>query len=114
MFYLHHPVRHLLAAAAFSCLSINLLPIGTTLLASNSNSEDAAQHRGSGRLTTQELLSENQVAYRGTGRYRQRQEQPELAHRGSGRVDDDTADSTKVSYRGSGRILPNTEFSKIA
>ena len=88
MFSLRHLDRYILAAAALGCLSINAFSTVTEP-----------------GLINQELFVEEATAYRGTGRNSQEREVP-VAHRGSGRIDNDTADTNDVAYRGSGRVSP--------
>ena len=80
-----------MTAAALGCLSITAFSTVTELILSN-----------------QELLAvtEDATAYRGTGRNSEKEDIPVMAHRGSGRIDDDTADTNDVAYRGSGRVSP--------
>ncbi|MGF1523026.1 MAG: hypothetical protein ACFBSF_11985 [Leptolyngbyaceae cyanobacterium] len=89
MFSLRHLASYLLAAATLGCLSASTL------------SETA--ERVQTRLVSGQQQSESAIAYRGTGRYSE-PINPTLAHRGSGRVDNDTTDANDVAYRGSGRI----------
>lgn len=93
MLSLRHLASYLLAAATLSCLSASTL---------SANAEHVQT-----RLVSKQQQSESAIAYRGTGRYSEPID-PMLAHRGSGRVDNDTADTNDVAYRGSGRISPNS------
>lgn len=137
MLCLRHPVRYLLAAAAFGCLSTTLIPAETALFADSSDdptSDSTDGHRGSGRVDSQELpsenwltdhskmphiqdqefRSENEIVYRGTGRYRQDKEL-HTSHRGSGRLEDDINELSEIGYRGSGRSpLDKIATSEIA
>ncbi|MBE7382836.1 MAG: hypothetical protein F6J95_015650 [Leptolyngbya sp. SIO1E4] len=83
-----------------------IAPTRAALLVEDTIVDDTPQHRGSGRLTSQELPPESAIAYRGTGRQRNN-DKANFAHRGSGRIDNDTTVSFDVAYRGSGRISPN-------
>jgi len=103
MFCLRHWAGYLLTTAVLGCLSAATLTAGSSLLVSESAVEDNAKHRGSGRITSQEFSLESAIAYRGTGRCHQ-EDQPTVAHRGSGRLDSDLDEQKSSAYRGSGRI----------
>jgi hypothetical protein len=106
MLCLRSLASYLLAAAAFGCFSANPLLSGP-ILQTNDTTPEGSSHRGSGRIVTQEALTRDAIAFRGTGRFHTPGNLYVISHRGSGRIDDQTTDSGKSAYRGSGRISPH-------
>lgn len=94
MFYLfNHLTRSLLITAALGYCSIAAFASGAALLTNETDPDNGTEHRGSGRLYTQVLPALDSLSI--------------VAHRGSGRIDEDVAASDSITaYRGSGRITP--------
>ncbi len=78
------------ATAVLGCCGLLTFTSGAALLADETNPDNGAEHRGSGRLYTEVSPTSNADFV--------------LAHRGSGRIDNETAEADATAYRGSGRI----------
>lgn len=92
MFYLSNRLtRNLFVTAVLGYCSIAAFSSGTALLANETDPDNGAEHRGSGRLYTRVLPTSDLLST--------------FAHRGSGRIDEDVATRTIfTAYRGSGRV----------